>query len=381
MADSKIRTSFIANLALKRRWVTQKQLAECEKLQKKSKKMGLDIDLAQVLLQQGYISKIDLDEIRELDDPSLKGEIFGKYTILSPIGVGGMGRVFKAKQFFSKRIVAIKILKTTFRKEKDIDRFFREIHVLAKLQHPNIVTLYDAGKAENKFYYSMEFLAPPTWMQQFQENKPIDENEAYDTIISVAKGLAYAHENKIFHRDVKPENILIDEHGYYKITDFGVVMHKATDYYTLTDKGMTVGSPYYCSPEQAEGQRDIDGKTDIYSLGATFYHLVAGKPIYTEGTPIDILRQHVGARWVSPKRYNKDISWRTTRIIKKMMAKKREDRYQTMEELIQALEGKAEKIRNVIIALSIAAVILILVTLEIERNLGIWSSLIKAIFK
>jgi serine/threonine-protein kinase len=143
------------------------------------------------------------------------------------------------------------------------------------------------------------------------------------------------------HRDIKPENILIDENGTPKITDFGVVMHRDADHMTLTKEGYMVGSVYFASPEQVKGERDIDGRSDLYSLGATLYYMLTGRMLFTGGNAQEVMTRTLVGTFISPKKFNSKVSGRTVRILKKMLAKNRDKRYQSMDELIKALNSNS----------------------------------------
>ncbi len=373
----------LTDIALGRNIITQAQVDECLDIQKRSHKLGLNLELHDILVSRGHLTTQMLEEIKELYELNISGDAFGNFSNLTPLGHGGMGKVYLAKQNYLNRAVALKILDVSSKGKESTERFYQEVRALAKLNHNNIVTIFDAGririKSRDYCYFAMEYLPGRTLQQELDTIRVMAEDEARTIILDVARALEYAHSRNVIHRDVKPANIILDELANPKLTDFGVVMHKDMDHKTLTQEGMMVGSPFYCSPEQAEGSRDIDKRSDIYSLGATYYHLIAGRPVFMEGSPADILRQHAAGVWVSPRRYNRNISYRTEWIIKRMMARDRGKRYQTMEEVIDALDGKTFYARiNRFFVIGVAALILFF-SLELERNFRLWTRVISLI--
>jgi serine/threonine-protein kinase len=182
----------------------------------------------------------------------------------------------------------------------------------------------------------------------------------------------------VVHRDIKPENILLDENGSPKVTDFGVVMHRDKDHMTLTQEGYMVGSVHFASPEQVQGDRDIDGRSDQYSLGATFYYLLTGRTVYNGANFQEVLTQHLVGNLISPRKFNKTVSFRTVRIIKKMMSKNRDRRYKTMDELIKTLD-KNSRFREILYIASMIAtgIFLFIAGSIIERLFQISSLFVK----
>ncbi|MFH1761053.1 MAG: serine/threonine-protein kinase [bacterium] len=381
MEKPEITATRIAHLALARKLISKNDLIKCQNLVNKSRKIGLETNLPEILVKQSYLTQEQVDELNEFGDLDECLGVFGNYRLEAVLGEGGMGKVYRARQNFLNRTVAIKVLNSkSFNNKTRIERFCQEIRALGKLKHTNIVTIFDAGKLNSNYYFSMEFVPGPTLKDHLDKSKHLPEDEAKLIILPIAKGLAHAHKYNVVHRDIKPENILIDHDGTPKLTDFGVVMHRDVDHLTLTQEGMMVGSPYYVSPEQAEGRRDIDHRSDIYSLGATFYHTIAGRPVFDGETPPEIMSKHITEKWISPRKANSKISFRTAGIIKKMMAKKREKRFQNMDEVISALEGNKLKRRLLIILISSVSLIIICGFLELERNFNVWSKIIAYIF-
>jgi serine/threonine-protein kinase len=249
----------------------------------------------------------------------------------------------------------LKILNTATSTDQTIVvRFFQEIRALAKLVHPGIVRLYDAGKSGRRYYFAMELVEGQSLAQYVEKKKLITEQKAIAMIKSIAAALSYSHSAGIIHRDVKPENILVDESGSPKLTDFGVVMHQDENHLTLTQTGYMVGSVYFASPEQVQGEREIDGRTDLYSLGATFYFILTGRMVFNGANVQEVLTQHLVGNFISPKKFNPTVSNRTVRIIRKMMAKNRDKRYQSMDELLRVLNRNSQMLKILRLAAMVA---------------------------
>ncbi len=332
----------VVKMAVERKLVSPKQHQQCRELVRKSRKIGLETTMEEVLVKQEFLTKEQLEELQEISQLGEGGDFFGGHRLVKLIGQGGMGKVYEAVHEYTSRRVALKIFSTSFTgDETNFARYFQEVRALAKLSHPNIVTLYDAAKGGRRYFFTMELVDGMSLSQYVEKNGRFTEQHALSIIGETAKALAFSHNKNIIHRDVKPENILIDNTGKIKVTDFGVVMHRDDDHLTLTKQGFMVGSVHFVSPEQIKGIRDLDGRSDIYSLGATLFFMLTGRPMYTGDCMQNIIAKHTSAAWVSPKKYNRFISLKTVRIMRKMMAKKREHRYQSMNEVIKAIDGSA----------------------------------------
>ena len=328
----------IIKLAVERKMISDKQYDLCRELAKKSKRIGLESSIEEVLVKQGLLTHEQIRELSEIVRLGETGDFFGGYRLQRLIGKGGMGKVYEAVHEFTGRKIALKVLNTQFTKDgTNITRFFQEVRALAKLNFPNIVTLFDAGKAGRRYYFAMELVEGPSLAQYVGRKTKLDEREALSITEKIARALALSHAANIIHRDIKPENILLDDRHNPKVTDFGVVMHQDDDHMTLTQEGFMVGSVHFSSPEQVEGARDIDGRSDIYSLGATLYYMLTGKTVYVGKNAEEVLTKHLIGTWTSPRRYNPAVSHRTVRLIRKMMARSRDRRYQTMEEVAAAI--------------------------------------------
>ena len=329
----------IIQLALEKKLINKRQLESCRELVKKSKRIGLASSVEEVMVKQGFLSVAQVQGLKEICLLAEKGEVFGAYRLGRLIGQGGMGKVYEAVHEIMGRSVALKVISAQIANENNnAARFYQEIRALARLNHPNIVIIYDAGQVKGKNYYAMELLPGPSLKEHVDTKKRINEKEALRIISATARALKHAHARSIIHRDVKPENIIFDANGVPKLTDFGLVMRYDKDHITLTQEGFLVGSFFYASPEQVNGERDLDGRSDIYSLGATLYHVLTGHTLYSGKTPQEVITKHLKGRYVSPKRYCPHLSSRTVRLLKKMLEINREDRFASMGEVIKAIE-------------------------------------------
>jgi len=326
----------IAQLAMEKKLITKKQVESCLELVKKSEQIGLVSSIEEVLVKQGILSDAQVQELREICLLGENGEVFGVYRLGRLVGQGGMGKVYEAVHEIIGRRVALKVV--TAQTDNNTARFYQEIRALAKLNHPNIVIIYDAGKINGKNFYAMELLPGPSLNTLVDAKNHLNEKEALKIISAIARALQHAHAKNIIHRDVKPENIIFNAHGIPKLTDFGLVMHCDMDHMTLTQEGFLVGSLYYTSPEQARGDRDLDGRSDIYSLGATLYYALTGRTLYTGKSPQEVIAKHWKGRYVSPKHYCPHLSNRTVRLLKKMLSVNREKRFKSMAEVVRAIE-------------------------------------------
>jgi serine/threonine-protein kinase len=278
-----------------------------------------------------------MDKLTEAEE---KGKIrqIGDYKLEGKLGQGAMGIVFKATDVRINRPVALKVLSPTIsQNERSVQRFFREARTAGRLQHPNIVKVYDMGQSpEGYFYLAMEFVEGESLARRIRTEKALDPRKATEVVLNVARGLQHAESVGMVHRDIKPENILIDKDGTPKIVDFGLA--KTHEDPTVTQAGGVIGTPHYMSPEQAEGREGIDVRADIYSLGATYYHAVVGKTPFQGETVGVIMSKQINEPPPQAHEHNVMISKHISWVILKMMAKRVEDRYQTTAELIGDLE-------------------------------------------
>jgi serine/threonine protein kinase len=272
---------------------------------------------------------------------SLIGQSLGRYHILEQLGEGGMATVYKGFDTRLERNVAVKVLRTDqFAPaviSRALKRFEREAKALGQLTHPNIVPIIDYGEFEGKPYLVMPFI-PGQTLKHRLKGQPIPYEEAVRILLPIARSLEYAHQQGVIHRDIKPSNVLITESGEPMLSDFGVakiVDEEAT--MDLTGTSASVGTPEYMAPEQATS-KVVDARVDIYSLGIVFYEMVTGRKPYVADTPLAVLIKHASEPLPRPKLLVPTLPDRVEQIILKALAKKPEDRYQTMGEFAAALE-------------------------------------------
>jgi serine/threonine protein kinase len=271
----------------------------------------------------------------------------GNYEILERLGAGAMGTVLKARHRRMKRIVALKVLSANVASsEAFANRFQREVETIARLTHPNIVMAFDADEGEAGPFLVMEFVNGRDLATEVTIGGPMSLSGAVDRIHQAARGLAYAHDQGIIHRDIKPGNLLRDIEGVVKVADLGLarlsVTHAAEAGNTsLTQAGGVVGTLDYMAPEQAIDSTTVDHRADIYSLGCTLYFLLTGRPPYRGGSMMSLLLKHRDAPIPKLSEARPNIPSELEAIFQRMVAKSPSDRFQTMAEVVKELEGLA----------------------------------------
>lgn len=272
------------------------------------------------------------------------------YHVLKPLGRGGMGMVYLADDTSLDRKVAIKILPEHLYGNKELEeRFVREARAQAKLNSPNVVALHHIGRLPTRagksggLYFAMELVDGEPLEAILERKSILHPEEARIAMMHVARGLRDAHRAGIIHRDIKPSNLLRDKDGWVKIADFGIAKVNPTakeDRQSLTQDGVVLGTPLYMAPEQAAGER-IDYRADMYSMACTFYHLLAGVPPFDGTNGLHVAAQHISRPHQPLEEVVKDLPPALARVFARLMKKKRDERYQTYEELIEELEAAA----------------------------------------
>lgn len=271
--------------------------------------------------------------------------IIGNYVIQDKIGTGGMGVVYKAQHRRMKRIVAVKVLSSSsLRLSNVVKRFLREAEAAAKLNHPNIVAAFDADEVNGIPFLAMEFVEGQDLSALVRENGPMSLEKALDCTLQAAKGLEHAHQQGLVHRDIKPANILLDIQGTIKILDMGLARLNAVNSELataeaagITQAGNIVGTIDFMSPEQALDAGQADPRSDIYSLGATLFYLMTGKPMYELPNLMARLVAHRESPLPSICSLRLDAPAQIDAIFHRMVAKRKEDRYESMADVIKQL--------------------------------------------
>jgi serine/threonine protein kinase len=308
--------------------------------------------IARAMVEKGLLTRFQAERLLI---GRTSGFLLGQYRILDQIGRGGMGRVLKAEHLTMKRVVALKILTPDLMQtERARDLFLREIRAAAQLVHPNIVTAYDANEDDGRYYLVLEYVDGPNLDQLVRNQGPLPVGLACDYIKQAANGLQAAHALGMLHRDVKPANILVQrrglqEHspGLIKISDFGLARLHSPDTSAdapnhagtiLAKQNTVMGTPDFLSPEQARDLHETDIRSDLYSLGGTFYFLLTGQVPFPGGTVLEKLIRH-GAEQPRPiQELRPDVPAEVAAIAMRLLAKQPDERYATPEELAAALE-------------------------------------------
>ncbi|HVH08253.1 MAG TPA: protein kinase [Gemmatimonadales bacterium] len=270
------------------------------------------------------------------EDELVREQLKDEYEILEELGRGGMAIVFKARERQLERDVAIKVLPFSLAFDKEfVERFQREARTSAKLEHPGIIPIYRVGRSGRVIYFVMKFLRGKPLSSLLAARGRLPPGEIRQILLQVARALAYAHRSAIVHRDIKPDNIMFDEHGQAVVTDFGIA--KAASGGKLTGTGMSIGTPHYMSPEQARAQ-PLDGRSDLYSLGVVAYQCLVGRVPFDGEDSFSIGYKHIMEEIPTPPLDNYD-QHTLFELIKRLMAKSPDDRFQTADDLVQVLEA------------------------------------------
>ncbi|GAB4548479.1 MAG: hypothetical protein Fur002_25360 [Anaerolineales bacterium] len=265
------------------------------------------------------------------------GENIGPYRIMEQLGQGGMATVYKAYHASLDRYVALKVLHPAFNQDQTFTlRFQREARVVARLEHQNIVPVYDYAEHEGRPYLVMKYIEGDTLKARLNQG-PLNSQEIEQVVNSVGYALAYAHRQGILHRDIKPSNVMIAKDGTMYLADFGLARIAEAGESTLSSDAI-MGTPQYISPEQAMGKKDLDAGTDIYSFGVMLYEMVVGRVPFTSDTPFSIIHDHIYTPLPLPRSVNSNVPEQVERVLLKSLAKDRADRYASIEDLIKAFK-------------------------------------------
>ena len=279
-----------------------------------------------------------MSELRE----QVQANLGASYTVERELGGGGMSRVFVAYDATLGRSVVLKILPPEFAAGVSLERFQREIRLAAQLQHPHIVPVIGTGDAAGLPYYMMPFVPGESLRDRLRREPQLPVHEAVRIACEVAQALDYAHGHDIVHRDIKPENVLIHD-GHAVVADFGIcrAITHSSDIDPITLAGMAVGTPQYMSPEQAAGEREVDGRSDIYSLGCVLYEMLVGEPPFTGRTAQAVIAKRFAAKVPSIRVVRTMVPAAVEGAVLRALALAPEDRFQTGAQFADALTASA----------------------------------------
>jgi eukaryotic-like serine/threonine-protein kinase len=339
---------------------------ECLGIQEKLRSFGVEPKrIGEIMIEKGYLTEDDVKEIlaaqqgkkarvdsssqaRRREDISSDNEFvppkeLAGYEIDELLGRGGMGSVYKARQTSLDRTVAIKILPPRTAKNRSfIQRFISEARTVARLNHKNIIAGIDVGEDKGFYYFVMEYVEGESLDKIIEREEMMGEPEALEVMVQISKALDHAAKNNLIHRDVKPQNILIDTNNQAKLCDLGLAQTMNSLNGSQSKSGETrnapLGTPHYLSPEQARGEADLDIRSDLYSLGATFFHMVTGRPPFEGQSPMVLMTKHLTEEPPDPRKINPKLSKAAASLILALLEKDKGDRPQSPEKLLEDLE-------------------------------------------
>jgi len=332
--------TIVGRMVVEQRLCTEEEVRRClEEL--KERASSRPATLEQLLLEKQFLTPSQAARLQSMirESKDVSSQIPG-YKILGKLGSGAMAVVYKAKQISLDRTVAIKVLPKKFVQKSDyVERFYKEGRIAAKMNHNNIVQAIDVGEVGGLYYFVMEYVEGRTLYDDLSKGKIFSEKEAIDIILQLASALGHAHSLGLVHRDVKPKNIMISKDGVVKLADMGLARETTDVKAAKHEQGKAFGTPYYIAPEQIRGLVDIDGRADIYALGATLFHMVTGRVPFEASTPSEVMRKHLKEPLTPPDHINTSLTAGISEVIEVMMAKEREERYRNMEEVIADLQA------------------------------------------
>ena len=336
--------TIIGKIVVDQGLATPEEVQQCLELARQSSLDGNSKSLPLLLVENDYITPRQLERIKAQAEAERSGQQIPGYKILGQLGKGAMATVFKGRQLSLDRLVAIKVLPQKYTSNPQfIERFYAEGRAAAQLNHPNIVQAYDVGQAGNYHYFVMEYVEGRTVYDDIVKHKRYTEADAIDIIIQTAEALDHAHAKGLIHRDVKPKNIMLSKEGIAKLADMGLARAMSDKEAAEAEAGKAFGTPYYISPEQIRGEKVIGPPSDIYSLGATLYHMVVGSVPFDGKNPSAVMHKHLKEPLVAPDHANPRLSAGISEVIEMMMAKAPRDRYQKCADLLVDLRAVRKK--------------------------------------
>jgi serine/threonine-protein kinase len=317
-------------------FVTEADVLECTRVQQKMREMGVDEPLGEIMIKKGRLTAQQHQQI--LKKLGINVSPIPGYSLLSKIGQGGMGTVYKANQQSVNRTVAIKIMSPQSNHDATyVARFLKEAQAAGTLNHKNLIAAIDAGAAGGYYYFVMEYVTGKSCREIVNTNGPFDEATALRIALQMAEVLDHIHQHKMVHRDIKPENILLTADLTVKLCDLGLAKSTAAADQHLTQEGLAVGTPYFMSPEQIRGEKDVDIRADLYSLGATLFFLVSQRLPFEGQSAADTMSMHLKQAVPDVRKFAPKTSEDFAHVLTKLMAKNRAERYQNPRDLAEDL--------------------------------------------
>ena len=334
--------SIFGKVVVDKQLCTKGEVDNCLDIAKKRVSKGQPTTLTDVLLSQGYLTKSQFKRLKSEVEQSRSTQQIPGFQMIKKLGQGAMAVVFMAKQISLDRTVAIKVLPKRLSENPEyVERFYKEGRAAAMLNHNNIVQAFDVGESGGTHYFVMEYVEGLTVYDVVKQKGVYAEKEALLIISQMADALHHAHEKGLIHRDVKPKNIMITSEGVAKLADMGLARELTDTDAAESEQGRAYGTPYYIAPEQIRGEIDIDYRADIYSLGATLYHMVTGRVPFEAPSPSAVMHKHLKEDLVPPDHLNSKLSVGVSEVVEIMMAKKRDERYLSAQELSEDLKAVA----------------------------------------
>ncbi|MCI0650504.1 MAG: serine/threonine protein kinase, partial [Planctomycetes bacterium] len=302
------------------------------------RELGVQRTPAEIALEKGFLRPEQVETIESALRATLAPEKIAGFQVLERIGRGAVGTVYRAKQLSLDKVVALKVLHSSLTSHpRFVRQFIDEARAAARLNHPHVVQAIDAGEEAGYNYFAMEYVEGSSLRGRLQEKSALPETELLALGHAVAQGLDHAHQNGILHRDLKPDNILLGKDGQIKIADFGLAI-PFDEAELLAEEHKRMGSPFYMSPEQAEG-KNVEARSDLYSLGATLYHCALGKPPFTGNTLKEILTKQVHQDPVPLREAGAKVSAECEELIMKLLAKDPEARFADAATVVEAFHA------------------------------------------
>jgi len=339
--------TILGKLVVDRGLLTREELDECANVIRAGSQLageGRDAvsiprTLEDLLVEREFLTRRQLQRLKTDSEADRSSQRIPGYKIIKKLGSGAMAAVFLGRQLSLDRLVAIKLLPKKFSSDpKFIERFYKEGRAAARLNDPNIVQAYDVGQAGEHHYFVMEYVDGETVYDRIVAKRRFSEKEAIAMVRQVASALKHAHDQGFIHRDIKPKNIMLSKSGAVKLADLGLARAMSDKDAAEAESGRAFGTPYYISPEQIRGEKSIGPPSDIYGLGATFFHMVTGRVPFEGKTPSEVMHRHLKTPVTPPDHLNPEISGDTAQVIEMMLQKDPRERYQSARDLIHDLD-------------------------------------------